>query len=108
MFSLLWLNFIRVLLYYAEEATSMSQGGNAHSPGTLQQSVHDNIQRTMDFFVSENILIRSDECDSPRSQANASLDVEKHKLYMTTCEVIGQYWQQPANELKVSNIFEPA
>lgn len=43
MFSLLWLNFIRVLLYYAEEATSMSQGGNAHSPGTLQQSVHDNI-----------------------------------------------------------------
>jgi len=43
MFSLLWLNFIRVLLYYAEEATSMSQEGNAHSPGTLQQSGHDNI-----------------------------------------------------------------
>jgi hypothetical protein len=43
LFSLLWLNFIRVLLYYAEEASSMSQGNNAVSSSSLNQSVHDNI-----------------------------------------------------------------
>jgi hypothetical protein len=63
----------------------------------------------MDFFVSENILIRSDDLDSSGSfvsDAKESLDAEKQKLYKTTCEVIGTYWQQPASDLKVSNIFD--
>lgn len=58
MWSLLWLNFIRVLLYYAEEATSLTNSGVCPSSAALNQSVLDNIQRTMEFLVSENILIK--------------------------------------------------
>jgi hypothetical protein len=61
----------------------------------------------MDFLVSENILICSDESPgSFASEARETIDGEKLKLYKTTCEVLGQYWQQPApNELKVSGVF---
>lgn len=50
----------------------------------------------MDFLVSQNILIRSiDESDltssfvTDSSPAKEQLDLEKHKLYKTSCDVIG-------------------
>ena len=95
---------MRVLLYFAEEATSLSQIGNyAQSSVPMQQSVHDSIQRTMDFLISERILIAQLDDDLTSSFVSESsfkdsLEVEKHKLYKTTCEVIGQYWQQPTDK----------
>ena len=58
----------------------------------MQQSVHDSIQRTMDFLINERILVKSIDDDltsSFVSDSGSKLEVEKHKLYKTSCEVIG-------------------
>jgi hypothetical protein len=63
MFSFLWLNFLRVLLHYAEEATSLSQDqgkDNNQSVLPLSAAIEENIQRVMEFLITQKLLIEQE------------------------------------------------
>ena len=89
MFSFLWLNFLRVLLRYAEDATSLSQG-QLHNQSVLplQQAIQENIQRVMEFLLTQKLLIE----EEVGADASA-IETQKHELYAKSKEVIGVFWQ---------------
>ena len=66
MFSFLWLNFLRVLLRYSEEAQSLSQDNqNSQSVLPLQQAIQENIQRVMEFLITQKLLLEEVSPDAP-------------------------------------------
>ena len=70
MFSFLWLNFLRVLLLYAEEATSLGQG-QQHNQSVLplQQAIQENIQRVMEFLITQKLLVEEVSSDATLVEA---------------------------------------
>ena len=87
MFSFLWLNFLRVLLRYSEEAQGLSQDNqNSQSVLPLQQAIQENIQRVMEFLITQKLLL--EEVSSDASQ----IESQKHELYTKSKEVIGAFW----------------
>jgi hypothetical protein len=52
----------------------------------MGQSVHDNVQRVLNYLLMKGILVAPSE--------NVSLDDERVKLYRKSKEIIGQFWQK--------------
>ena len=65
MFSFLWLNFLRVLLRYSEEAQGLGQDHqNSQSVLPLQQAIQENIQRVMEFLIAQKLLLEELSSDA--------------------------------------------
>ena len=96
MFSNLWNKFMLVLLNYADSTESLLiENTEVHtSVQPLQQSIQDNIQRVMEFLLSQKLLLeRVPEGDE------SAVSRAKVQLYSKTKVALGLFWQ----EVQISN-----
>ena len=96
MFSNLWNKFMLVLLNYADSTESLLiENTEVHtSVQPLQQSIQDNIQRVMEFLLSQKLLLEKvPEENSGESGNNVVLRAKVH-LYSKTKQALGLFWQE--------------
>ena len=79
-----------VLLNYADAAASLLQEETEELPSVqlLQQSIQDNIQRVMEFLLTQRLLLQSSD-----DQGNAVAQA-KVKLYQKTKVALGLFWEE--------------
>ena len=70
---------MKVLLQYSEQSNHLFES-------TMGQSVHDNVQRVLNYLLMKGILIAPTDKISP--------DDDRVKLYGKSKEIIGQFWQK--------------
>jgi hypothetical protein len=95
LFKLLWLEYLRVLLRYTEEAKTLQEGETFEdSAKPLVQCVSDNTERVMEFLLAQHILIDETSHCETQIQLEKLADFEIRKeLYETTKKVLDKFWE---------------
>ena len=92
-FSLLWLQFMKVMLSYFDQAKEaetvfvVNESGastEAQFSQPLQQSIQENLQRVIAFLLDQKILVQPEE--------GGSVAGERVELYLQSKGVIGVFW----------------